>query len=277
MSDMTGLGTGRMIEKGATAVAVECVRATRALYRILRDARREGGLAEAIEAGPEALERILVGFGYRFASARKYARCVWRFYDALGRPDLAHLRDDDVVSYLAYLCALGRGNATLRLHLCAIRAVFDGLMELGITTGMRHVPRPRQRPPATREEALAVLRACATSRERFIVGQLTGTGIMPGQLCILGIPEIPPVPVPGEETNSAGAAEPHPASLGVFPADASGIHWLLPSPKGRGPISTRTLRRIVRRIVARVAAGAGVHVTCTALRKAGPVALPASA
>ncbi|MBN2452539.1 MAG: hypothetical protein JXR77_19295 [Lentisphaeria bacterium] len=273
MSDMTGMGTGRVIEKAVTAVVVECARAVLALFTRLSDSRREGGLAQAIEAGPEVLEEILVRLGHRVSSARKYARCVCRFYDALGRPDLGDLRDDDVEAYLVDRQAKGLGNGSLRLHLCAIRAVFDGLMELGITTGIQHKPRPPPRPPATREEVRAVLQACATSRERFVVGQLTGTGIMPGALCCLGIPEVPPAALPGGEARAARTTGPQLLPFAVFPADATGIHWLLPSTKGRGPISTRTLRRIV----ARAAAAAGVQVTCTALRKAGPAALPAAA
>ncbi|MBN2451021.1 MAG: hypothetical protein JXR77_11565 [Lentisphaeria bacterium] len=273
MSDMTGLGTGRAIEKTVTAVAVECVRGVRALYRRLCASRREGGLAEAIEAGPEALERALVRSGYRLGTGCTYARCVWRFLEAVGHRELRALRDDDVVAFVAYLRSIGRGNACLRLHLCAIRAVFDTLMELGITTGIRHAPRPRQRPAATREEVQAVLRACGTSGERFVVGRLTGTGIMPGQLCRLGAPEMPPAAVSGEGGSRDGTRKPHVLPFVVYEADAAGIHWLLPSPRGRGPISTRTLRRIV----ARLAAAAGVEVTCTALRKAGPAALRASA
>ncbi|MBN2450140.1 MAG: hypothetical protein JXR77_07105, partial [Lentisphaeria bacterium] len=100
MSDMTGLGTGRAIEKAVTAVGVECVQAVRAWLKRLYDARREGGLGQAIEAGPAALEEILVRFGYRLGTARTYARRVWRFLDTLGHPDLRDLRDDDVEAYV---------------------------------------------------------------------------------------------------------------------------------------------------------------------------------
>jgi len=59
-------------------------------------------------------------------------------------------REVDKVTYLNGLREIGVGNGTLRLHLCALRMVFDRLFELEITVGIEHAPRPVPRSPATR-------------------------------------------------------------------------------------------------------------------------------
>ncbi|MCK5805761.1 MAG: hypothetical protein KAI66_23215, partial [Lentisphaeria bacterium] len=51
-------------------------------------------------------------------------------------------------------------NASLRLHLCALRAVFDKMLGMEITAGIVHAPRPAPRLPATDGELALLRQAC---------------------------------------------------------------------------------------------------------------------
>jgi hypothetical protein len=219
----------------------------------------------------QALCQALVDLSYEPATAAQYAACVARFLAQVGTNDVTLLRDGDVIAFLHALAAGRRSNATVRLHLCALRAVFDGFLGMRLTAGIVHVPRPPRRPVATAAQVRTLMEACATPQERLVVEKLNHDKVMPGKLVM----EVVPAP---SASGQPCAEPPSPEAPATLPAreplpTSKQVDWLLPSPRRPGPLSTRTLRRIVQRLAARC----GLHLTCTAIRLAPVVPLAGAA
>jgi len=225
--------------------------------------------------GTQALARLQEGLAERAhkpSTVAKYRACLARFLAFTGSGDLHRLTTDQVVSYLDALRTEGVGNATLRLHLCALRAVFDRALGIPLTAGIRHAPRPPPRPPGTFAEVETLYRACPAPCEQFTVSLLNRAKFMPSQLVMLASP-LPMAGAPG----SAGTATPvtGPVYIPIIVADAvtDPVAWLLPSRRRVGPVSVRTLRRWVHKAATRC----GLRLTCTALRLAPVVPMAAVA
>jgi hypothetical protein len=135
-----------------------------------------------VASGRRTLEAVLLGHKYEPSTADKYARIVLGFLREANRVPWAGLSNEDVRAYLAGLRLAGAGNATIRLHLCALRAVFDRILGLGLTEGIAHVRRPPPRQPATEEEVLLMLAACRSPRELEVVDLLYVGKLMPRDL-----------------------------------------------------------------------------------------------
>jgi len=259
--DFTGLGTAHLIGKvflgTVEALLVACLepRPTPAKSSAAK-------LKPGINVAGDLSDALLVQ-GYAPSTATKYARIVTAFLQHVRPIRLVHLREDDVDDYLDHLKQRGMGNATLRLHLCAIRTVLDRLLGLDITVEIKHAPRPRPRPPATEDDMLKLLAACGNPKERFILNALNGSKALPSQLCRLGAIGHPSLFLWERHKDSIPDPPPcHVVPLVMDKTISPETGWLLPSSRRPGPISPRTMRRIVRR----VAESCGVRTTCTAVR-----------
>jgi hypothetical protein len=138
-----------------------------------------------VASGRRTLEAVLLAHRYEPSTADKYARIVLGFLAEVNRVPWSGLGNDDVRAYLAGLRLAGACNATIRLHLCALRAVFDRILGLGLTEGIAHVRRPPPRRPATEEEVLLMLAACRSPREREVVDLFYFFKLMPRDLRML--------------------------------------------------------------------------------------------
>ena len=225
--------------------------------------------------GTQALARLqegLAGRAHKPSTVAKYRACLARFLAFTGSGDLHRLTTDQVVSYLDALRTEGVGNATLRLHLCALRAVFDRALGIPLTAGIRHAPRPPPRPPATVAEIGAAFRVCSTPCEQHVVVRLNRDKFMPSHLIMLASPDpmaLASCPA-GTGTTADGFAD---VPTIVAGAVTDPVAWFLPSRRRVGPVSSRTLRRWVHNVGARC----GLRLTCTALRLAPVVPMAAAA
>ncbi|MBT3380221.1 MAG: site-specific integrase [Lentisphaerae bacterium] len=262
--DFLGLGLPTMMERLVLGAIERCLDVARQ-KAIARDGESQRRLDW--RGNLSVLRDVLVERNYKASTADKYMACVSRFLRSVRCCRPQELRDDDVLEFLDELRQSGRGNATLRLHLCALRTVFDRLLELGITADIKHAPRPLQRRPATEEEVRQLMIASPPGRDRLVIDMLNRSKLRPGQLRLLAART--------DESLSSGtwdgarkkSGSPKPVPFELTPADTQGVCWLLPSARGPGPLSTRTIRRIVER----VSRSRSIHATCTALRKADDV------
>ena len=262
--EFAGMGTSRLYGRLAGDVVRTC-------GSLARSALSEG--AVRVRRGPDAngdslvLRRALAVRGYAAGTAAKYASCVSAFLEAVAPRAVEELSAADVERYLAAQKVAEKGNGTLRVQLCALRAVFDRMLGMQITAGIDHAPRPVPIPPAEPEQVKAVMVAArGNPRDRLVVDMLNRTKLRQGVLRLL---RTPPGTCPlftgrAVEERERGCVPPHIVPLEVAEDGAAAIGWLLPSSRGRRPISTRTIRRIVGRYAARC----GFSVTCTAIRKA---------
>ncbi|MCK5802432.1 MAG: hypothetical protein KAI66_06350 [Lentisphaeria bacterium] len=171
-------------------------------------------------------------------------------------------------AYLGTLAARNLGNASLRLHLCALRAVFDKMLGMEITAGIVHAPRPAPRPVATDRELALLRQACTDWHSRLVIDMLNRSGFRPGELVSLAF--APPVTtMDGGERVGTPSIRP----VLCFAPTSAEVDWLFPSPVRAGPMSLRTLQRRVTRLGAPL----GFRITCTAVRKAPVVPMQAVA
>jgi site-specific recombinase XerD len=96
-----------------------------------------------------------------------------------------------------YLLRLRRGHCSAHwaaLNLCTLRTVFDKLFGLGLLTG-RPCPRRSDRLPEilSHDEALALMDACTTLRDRLLIGLLYGCGLTVSELRRLRWRDLDPV------------------------------------------------------------------------------------
>ena len=264
--------TGRFIGMGLMAMAGRLVSegielCLNAIQRRAIERDTEPRIHLDLRSDLSALRKALTERNYKPGTVDKYVACVSRFLGNVKCAKPEKLRRDDILEYLNGLRKNGLGNGTLRLHLCALRTVFDRLLELGITVDIEHAPRPVPRRPATREEVRQLMMGCRTERERLVIDMLNRSKLRPGQLQLLAVPA--DGCLFGEAVNAdCGSNRPvEPVSLEVFAAGTRGVTWLLPSLGHPGPLSTRTIRRVVER----VSKSCGFRTTCTALRKAEDV------
>jgi len=264
---MTGLGAVHMYRHFAEDLVSACVRTAAAVGRRISARVEHQFRADEWE---QQLEAALVAHNYAPGTVRKYSVCVGRFLRACKWTGTGDLTGDDVRRHLLRLRSEGLGNGSLRLHLCAIRAVFDKILEKNITAGIVHAPRPPRRPVATEEQVTRLMAACRNEEERQIIHWLNGRGLLPGRLRSLVRGEsdraAPVDPSLGKRPPTEARPEPPVAPAGSRDGDAS-HRWLLPSPVRHGPISLRTLQRRVERI----GATCGTVLTCTAIRLAPTV------
>jgi len=213
-----------------------------------------------------ALREALIERNYKPGTVDKYMACVSRFVQSVRCAEPRELRRDDVFEYLNELRQNNLGNGALRLHLCALRTVFDRLLDLGITVDIKHAPRPAPRRPATREEVCRLMAACRNGRESLVIDMLNRSKLRVGQLRLLATPT--DACLFGAANAEGGKNRPREAALlEVFATGTRDVSWLFPSPRRLGPLSTRTIRRVVER----VSKSCGVRTTCTALGKAEDV------
>ncbi|MCK5804530.1 MAG: phage integrase N-terminal SAM-like domain-containing protein [Lentisphaeria bacterium] len=250
---MTGLGTSHLFAGLICELIGACAKAVYAAGKTVITGGEEKGETVLV---PHRLRETLVANGYAPSTARKYEACVLRFLEALGCSKLAHIRDDDVLAYLDWLVDQGLGNGSLRLHLCAVRAVFDNMLGMRITAGIVHAPRPIPRPAATEQELMLLREACTDFRTRLAIDMLNRSDTRPGVLVSLALAP----PADGERENSVKQIRP----VLCFPRGAD-VNWLFPSPVRPGPISLRTLQRRVTRL----GNSLELRITCTAIRRAG--------
>ena len=211
-----------------------------------------------------ALREALSERDYKPGTVDKYVACVSRFLRRVRCTTLRELRHEDVSRYLNELRQSGLANGTLRLHLCALRTVFDRLLDLGITIDIKHAPRPVARRPETRDKVCRLMAACRTKRERLVIDMLNRSKLRPGQLRLLAAPADECLFGKAANADCEKSHLREPVPLEVFTADTRGVSWLLPSPRRLDPLSTRTIRRVVERM----SKSCGFRTTCTALRKA---------
>lgn len=216
------------------------------------------------------LREALLLHGYAPSTATKYARIVAVFLQRVTPAEMKCVRDDDIEDYLESLRERKVSNATQRLHLCALRAVFDRLLGMGLTAGIRHAPRPVPRPPATEEDMRKLLAACRNPKEQFVCHALNGLKLLPNQLCRLGAAGRPAL-FSWEKSERSCVDRPFPDIVPIVVAkeNSPDIGWALPSSRRPGPISTRTMRRVVERL----AQSCGLRTTCTAVRMAPMIPL----
>jgi hypothetical protein len=260
-SHFTGMGRPHLYLELILGAAETCVLAVERVRRRRREARRR----RAVTASPEAVERVLLDRDYAPSTARKYARITVRFLNSSGVADPGELREWDVREHLRGLKAGGRGNATQRLHLCALRAVFDRVLGLGVTGGIGHAPRPACRPAASPGQVAAMAAACRNRRDLLLVSLLFHSGLRPAQLATLDIWQRLP------EDGAAMPEQPLPGTCDTVPLPEEVVGGRRPSrtgsrhPASRGGPSARTMRRIASRLSRQC----GFHATCTAIRKGG--------
>ncbi len=269
--DFVGLGLPAMTAAWVLDAIELCLRAAHRRAAGQSTARRRR-ISRKSDLG--VLRDVLIDRGYAPGTAAKYVACVARFLGTTRCAKPEALTDDDVVDYLAQLAQAGLGNASLRLHLCALRTVFDRLLDLRITVDIQHAPRPLQRPPATEQEVRLLMTACRSTRDRFVIDVLNRTKLMPGKLRLLAAP--PGASLFAGRTGGDTQRQDQngePVSLAVASSETDAVAWVLPSPRGDRPLSNRTVRRIVER----VSKSCGVRTTCTALRKAEAVPWRAAA
>jgi len=265
--NMTGLGAVHLYRQLAEDLVSACVKTAAAVGRRV-SARIENQLRA--DEWERQLEAALVAHNYAPGTVRKYSVCVARFLRAHRWTSADTLTGDDVRRHMSRLRSEGLGNGSLRLHLCAIRAVFDKILEKNITAGIVHAPRPPRRPVATEEQVTRLMAACRNDQERQIIHSLNSRGLLPGRLRSLvrgaGDREALAEHTHGRCSRTEARAEPSVAPAGS--RDGGARHrWLLPSPVRQGPISLRTLQRRVERI----GSICGTVLTCTAIRLAPTV------
>ncbi|MCK5802758.1 MAG: phage integrase N-terminal SAM-like domain-containing protein [Lentisphaeria bacterium] len=258
---MTGLGTSHLYGELVCELIGACAKA---LYAAGRAIGKRAVGEEPPASEPKEFRAMLVASGYAPSTARKYEACVLRFLATMGHTKLSYLRDDDVYAYLESLVGQGLGNASLRLHLCAVRAVFDNMLGMRITAGIVHVPRPALRPAATEQELELLRRTCMDPQTRLAIDMLNRMGVRPGVLVSLAL--TPPTDEEQQCNDISLRLSPF-----CFPGKAR-VNWLFPSPVRPGPISLRTLQRRL----ARLGASLKFPITCTAIRKAGEAAIRAA-
>ena len=266
--DFVGLGTPHILGE----VVFDAIEALIRSYWKLRESPfspQPSGSA-APNASLTDLREALLKHGYASSTATKYVRIVAAFLQRVAPSEAKSLRDDDIEDYLESLREREVSNATQRLHLCALRSVFDRLLGLELTSGIGHAPRPIARPPATEEDVRRLLAVCRSPEERFVCHILNGVKLLPKQLCRLGAPGHPALFCRKQSGKSCTGRR----FSGVVPIvvdkrNSPDTGWVLPSSRRPGPISTRTMRRIVERLAHRC----GLSTTCTALRMAPMVSL----
>ncbi len=269
--DFVGLGLPAMVARSVFDVMEWCLDTVQR-RRMAREKPDGVGLNAGSDLG--TLRDVLTDRGYAASTAAKYVSCVARFLRSVGCPKPGELTADDVVEYLAELRRAGLGYGTQRLHLCALRAVFDRLLRLGITVGIQHAPRPAPRAPATEEEVRLLRGACRGERDRLVIDMLNQTKLRPGQLRMVAAPKgALHAGRNGHRARPDDKQSSEPIPLGIAADERAEVAWLLPSPRRACPVSTRTIRRVVER-ASRLC---GIRTTCTALRKAAAVPWRAAA
>lgn len=266
-SEFAGIGTSCMYGQLLIDVVRTCASAAggivpRKRYAVLPGTSPEEGLS--------GLRLTLIAHGYAPGTAAKYTACVSSFLQAAGRRRIGDLRQSDVRDYMRGLKLAGKSNGTLRVQLCALRAVFDGCLDMRITEGIAHAPRPVPIAPADAADVKVIMAAAGRSpRDRFIIEMLNRSKLRQGTLRLLRAAGCGSSLGPGPSLRSSGrnVALPRIIPLEIAPDAVGGSGWLLQSPRGHGPLSTRTIRRVVTRY----ATACGVRTTCTAIRKARAV------
>jgi site-specific recombinase XerD len=206
--------------------------------------------------------------GYAESTVARYTRCLRVFLFWCRRHGSGEIQTQDVIDFLAWLRRRGYGNSVRRVHLSAIRTVFDRLEGADLTSDIEYVPPPEGTAPAGPALVTGLL-SQSSERDRLLVALLARVGLRVGELAALrwrqvaetgvsirvrrGRPKRPVLlPVPHELAQQLAALRkgaPGPADH-VFPGR-------LP---GRG-LSVRGIQAVVARLAHRC----GTQTSCTAL------------
>ena len=272
-SGFSGLGTSHMYAQLLMDAVEACASVVRTV--VPRESPSLSGGPGLVVALRE-LRSVLVRHGYAPGTAARYSSHVFRFLRTVGPRTPEQLTHDDVKRYLQALRMTGKSNGTLRVQLCALRAVFDRLLGMRITDGIAHAPRPAPIPPARAEEVEAIMVASRRDpRDRMVVDMLNRAKLRQGTLRLLRVTEGASCLFAGGDWRAAEAKRTAPSIVPLVIAkdESACTGWLLTSSRRHAPISTRTIRRIVERR----AAACGIRTTCTAIRKAVVVPIRAVA
>jgi len=123
--NMTGLGTPIMYARMAQDLIRSCAHLMASAGRAIRSRHEHG---RGADEWLRQLETTLLLHEYAPGTVRKYCACVAAFVREGRWTSPTKLTGSHVQRHLAGLRASGLGNASLRLHLCAIRTVFDKIL-----------------------------------------------------------------------------------------------------------------------------------------------------
>jgi len=124
----------------------------------------------------QTVSTVLTRRFYQPESVRKYIGCLTRFLDwfycSADRVRSRHIR-----SFLSQLEREGESRASLSLHLCALRTIFDRLCNCGVTRGLSFCE-PLRRAPVqwTVAETGALFAAAARARDRLLIACFADIG-----------------------------------------------------------------------------------------------------
>ena len=173
----TGLGAvhaaGRAVSDAAQAVTL----ATESIRHLLR---RAAPLPTADRRFLDGVPGLLKDRGYRASTVRTYSTCVARYVIWRHRQGL--VKDGhDVAGFLADLAARRYRSGVLRLHLGALRTVFDRLLGETITQDLSYAPRPPCTAAAPPQDIRRLV-ADAPQREALLVLLAATAGLRPSEL-----------------------------------------------------------------------------------------------
>ncbi len=126
------------------------------------------------EAFLERLHSVLLEHFYQPTTCDKYVACVSRFLDWLRVPCI-RVEKDYVVWFVSHLRGKGLSNASISLHISALRTTFDRLCGLRLTTDLA-LPRPveMRNAPLSQKEVDRLFSAADDWREQLAIVCLGG-------------------------------------------------------------------------------------------------------
>jgi len=271
--DFTGFGTGSMYTRlGGEAAAVLSEGAVE-LWREARRAWREGTSTEVLRRlDPEAARRALAAGRLQPDSAVVYSRCLARLLAWARTSWDRHVADGGVPAFLDALRDQGMSPATVRLHLAALKAILDDLLDAEAVVGIPYPPRPASRPPAVAEDVRKLYEAAESDRERLLLVLLNGARLRPGQIAALrgeclDFSRATVAVTRGRKrrTHLVKLSDPVIRRLRQVIGQERPKGLLFPSPRDNAkPITVRGLQKMLARLSRRC----GATTTCTAIRRA---------